>query len=429
MTYREQKQHLSQMASRLRDLSSRPENDRKRSRWARHNDLKDNAVPLFWVCPDDDGAWLQLVPEDRLLCEDPELRTLERKLSQYLYHGAHFADDMVFEPCVYWETPGEYTGYHYGNFSQKTAWGLPIAKEKTVWKALKMEEVIQTPADYETLMRHEVDFREDREEQARLSEKLNDAVDGVIAVRFQLPYSVLVQALLIDLVHLRGLQPLLTDLYDMPDLVEGALHHMALSKAALLTKLERERRLFDNRINIYTGSGALGYTTQPLKEDGEVLLKDMWGFADAQEFSHVSPGMFERFAISHQKIGLNLFGKGCYGCCEPLDNKYDAIYRHLSNLRRLSVSPWSDIELAAERIGRRAIYSWKPNPALVSGTLDEAAVTALLRRVRAATRDCFLEIILKDLRTLNGNQALLRFIALVNQVFDRPQAQEGTENG
>ncbi len=43
--------------------------------------------PLIWVCPDEDGAWLELVPEEILVCEDKDLRLLERKLKQYSYQG------------------------------------------------------------------------------------------------------------------------------------------------------------------------------------------------------------------------------------------------------------------------------------------------------------------------------------------------------
>lgn len=418
-SYHAQRDYLSGLALSLKEQSQTTENGRKRRHWAQHNDLLSKSHPPFWVCPDDDGVWMELIPQEELRCVDPELRLLERKLQQYLYQAKHFKDDMVFEPCVYWETPGEYTGYHYGNFSQTSVWGLPIVKQQAGWRALKMEEVIKTRDDFELLMRHEVDFIEDKDEQTRLSEKLSEAVAGQIDIRFQLPYSVLVQALMIDLVHLRGLENLLLDLYDAPELLDASLQHMASSKERLLLKLERERKLFDNRINIYTGSGSLGYTTLPRKKDEDVRLKDMWGFADTQEFSHVSPEMFERFAISNQVLGLRHFGMVCYGCCEPLDKTYDLIYKHVPNLRRLSVSPWSDLELAAEKIGTKAIFSWKPNPALVKKNMNENAVKMLLEKVKHVAKDCYLEIILKDLRTCGGKEPLLRFIDLVNEVFER----------
>lgn len=414
----EEKACVRELCKRLAGLCAMPENAIKRQRWANHNDLLKNDHTLLWVCPDDDGGWLELIPPETLLCQDPELRELENKLRKYLYQAEHFPDDFVYEPCVYWNIPGEYTGYLYGSQDQSRAWDIPIVKPKVGQSAYRLDAFIKEEKDFEPLLGHEADFVEDKAEHARLKEKLEEAVDGLIGIKFQLPYSVLVQAHLIELVHLRGLDNLMYDLYDIPELLMDVLHHMAESKKRLLLKLEKERRLFENRVNIYTGSGSLGYTNAPRKADEDVGLKDMWGFADAQEFSGVSAEMFERFALHNQRLGLNLFGMGCYGCCEPLDNKYEAVFRNIENLRRLSVSPWSNIEVAAEKIGRRAIYSWKPNPALICTGFEDGEIEALLKRVKAATKDCFVEIILKDIRTCGHTpEHLERFIRLVRKVF------------
>jgi len=418
VTVQKDKARLQTLARALVERVHTEENNAKRLRWARHNDLLQKDGPLLWVCPDDDGGWAELIPEGALVCQDGELRQAEIRLLRYLYQAEHFHDDFVFEPCLYFDIPGTYTGYLYGNVDQKTAWGIDIVKPRVGQTAYHLDAFIKDEGGFEPLMSHEVDFIEDTGALKRLKEKYEDALDGILEIKFQLPYSVLVQSHLIELVHLRGLENLLYDLYDIPDLLMDVIGHMARSKARLLTRLEREHRLFENRVNIYTGSGGLGYTTAPRKQDGDILLGDMWGFADAQEFGNVSAEMFERFALKNQKIGLNLFGMGCYGCCEPLDDKYDAVFRHVANLRRLSVSPWTNIELAAEKIGDRAIYSWKPNPALITTGFEDEAILALLKRVKAATGNCYLEIILKDIRTVaHTNRHLVRFIDMVSRVF------------
>lgn len=420
MEYSAQVSYIRELAAKLAEIAATERNQRKRQMWADHNELKTGIQPLLWVCPDDDGGWLELVPEKSLRCTDPDLRVLELKLRKYLYQNEYLRDDFVFEPAVYVEIPGEYTGYLYGHRNQTTAWGVPMVKKEVGASAYHLDCFLNTEEDYQKLLHHQVDFIPDETEWKRLREKYEEALAGIIKVEFQLPYSVLVQSHLIELVHLRGLQELMYDLYDEPELLQRVLHHMGTSKAELLKKLEREQRLFDNRINIYTGSGGLGYTNDALKAPGDVKLKDMWGFADAQEFSSVSGEMFEEFAIQNQKIGLNLFGMGCYGCCEPLDNKYDRIFKHITNIRRLSVSPWSDIQKAVENIGARAIFSWKPDPAKICMGFDEKEVYRWLKSVAEATRDCVTEIILKDIRTCGGtNENLVKFIELANRAFDR----------
>lgn len=419
MTYGEQTTYIRELAKRYAQLSDSEENQQKRQRWADHNDLKKRQQPLLWVCPDDDGGWKELVPESGLVCSDPILREIENKLKKYIYQDRYLKDDFVFEKRLYFDYPGRYTGYLYGNTEQKEAWGISIVKPKIGNQAYHLDNFLKTEEDYEKLLNHEVDFLPDEEKKKALKEQIENVLDGILDVEFHLPYSVLVQSHLIEMVHLRGLENLMYDLYDDPDRLKAVFLHMGESKARLLKRLEEQKLLFDNRINIYTGSGSLGYTNDPWKKPEEMVLRDMWGFADAQEFSGVSAEMFEEFAIAHQKIGLNLFGRGCYGCCEPLDHKYEAIYRHISNIRRLSVSPWSDVDEAAEKIGKKAIFSWKPDPAKICQGFNEEEIRPYLKNVADKTKDCFVEIILKDIRTCgNMNRYLIKFINLVREIFE-----------
>jgi len=417
--YKSQINYLRELARELVELTLAQENDRKRKKWANHNDLLERSSPLLWVCPDDDGGWMELLPKESLECEDDELRDIENKIKKYLYQGKYLKDNFVFESRIYIPYPGTYTGYLYGNTPQKQAWGVSIVKPHIGDKAYHLDNFLKTPEDYEALLSHDVDFIPDELERKRIQDKLEEALGGILEIEFQLPYSVLVQSHLIELVHLRGLENLLYDVYDEPELLQAVLGHMGESKARLLKKLEAQKLLFDNRINIYTGSGSLGYTNNAWKKPEDVLLTDMWGFADAQEFSCVSPQMFEEFAILNQKIGLNLFGRGCYGCCEALDKKYDAIYKHITNIRKLSVSPWANIDEAVEKIGQRAIFSWKPNPIEICTGFDEVELEKQLKEVAQKTKDCYMEIILKDIRTCrHTNEHLVKFIHIAKKCFE-----------
>ena len=417
--YRDQVSYIRELAKKLTEVAATDENSENRRRWAFHNDLIKRQRPLIWVCPDDDGGWLELLPMEEMLCVDPELKELEYRIRKYLYQADHLKDDFVFENRVYFSYPGTYTGYLYGNVKQETAWGVPIQKPEIGKNAYHLNNFLQTGEDYDLLLNHEVDFIPDETEHFRLRAKYEEVLGNLLEVEFHLPYSVLVQSHLIEYVHLRGLENLMYDVYDEPELLFTVLRHMGESKANLLKRLEERHLLFDNRINIYTGSGGLGHTTKPQKEAKDVTLSDMWGFADAQEFSNVSPKMVEEFAIVNQKIGLNLFGMGCYGCCEPLDGKYEVIFRNITNIRRLSVSPWTNIDKAAEQIGKRAIFSWKPNPVEIYMGFDEDEMLKKLKHVAYKTRDCFVEIILKDIRTCNHTPKYLqKFIDLARLAFE-----------
>jgi hypothetical protein len=58
---------------------------------------------------------------------------------------------------------------------------------------------------------------------------------------------------------------------------------------------------------------------------------------------------------------MKRYGLNYYGCCEPLDRKID-ILEKIPNLRKISMSPWVDLERATRNVGREYAVSWKPNP-------------------------------------------------------------------
>jgi hypothetical protein len=93
-----------------------------------------------------------------------------------------------------------------------------------------------------------------------------------------------------------------------------------------------------------------------------------------------------------------------YGCCEPLDKKMDIVMT-LPNLRKIGVTPWADVNVAAEAIGRKYVLSSKPNPASVAvDRLDSDGLRKEIGAILAACRrhGCPCDIVLKDISTCNG---------------------------
>ena len=77
---------------------------------------------------------------------------------------------------------------------------------------------------------------------------------------------------------------------------------------------------------------------------------------------------------------------------------------------------------AAEGFGGDVVFSWKPNPALLStGRFDEEAVRATLTDGLAACRanGCVVEIVMKDLQTVRGDPSRIsRFVELGREAID-----------
>lgn len=129
-------------------------------------------------------------------------------------------------------------------------------------------------------------------------------------------------------------------------------------------------------------------------------LKNLWGFAETQVAVGVSPPMYDEFILRYQTPILEKFGLNCYGCCEPMHDKFDIVLKRVPRLRRVSISPWCDRQIAAENLQDKFIYSWKPHSIYVSGPFfDPDGARRYIRETLQITRGCIVEIILKDTRT------------------------------
>ncbi len=192
---------------------------------------------------------------------------------------------------------------------------------------------------------------------------------------------------------------------------------------AKLDFLEQNGFLSLNNDNIYVGSGGFGFTHELPQADFDgihVRTKDMWGFAESQETTYVSPEMFAEFIFPYQYPILERFGLNCYGCCEPLHLRWH-IVKEFPRLRRISVSPWADWKKMAEYLEDKYIYSLKPSPAsLAKPVIDENYIRSELRRAMEITKDCRVEVIMKDNHTIGGNpQNVIRWCQIAREKAEK----------
>ena len=148
----------------------------------------------------------------------------------------------------------------------------------------------------------------------------------------------------------------------------------------------------------------------------------MWGFCESQETIGVAPEMFAEFIYPYQIPILERFGLNCYGCCEPLDKRWEYI-KDAPRLRRVSASTWADPEMMGEQLGGRFIFSSKPNPTHLAEPImrkDEARLE--LQRILAAGKrhGCVMELIMKDNHTLGNNaENAVQWCALAREEIGR----------
>jgi hypothetical protein len=318
-----------------------------------------------------------------------------------LYYAEFLQDDSVITDII--ASPIYIHNTGFGIAPQTTAPDDPYG-------AVKYEPVIKEEKDLEKLQKPKlwVDWKATEEHY----EKLCDLVGDILKVEKRGPAHFWF-AIIDDFATWRGFDQLFVDMIERPQWLHRALSFLTDAWLEMLDFYERENVLSLNNGAHYCGSGGLGFTDelpQPDFDGVHIRTKDLWGHATTQIFACVSPAMHEEFALRYEGKFLSRFGLASYGCCEPLHKKVDIIFKHIPHLRRLSMSPWVDIAEGAERLGKRAIFSWKPNPAPIFAAeqFDGELVRKMVRDALEKTKDCVVEIIFKDIHTCRNQPERLR---------------------
>jgi len=196
------------------------------------------------------------------------------------------------------------------------------------------------------------------------------------------------------------------DLLERPKWVHEALERITAGHLSSLEQMEKLDVLSPGNGNTSLGSGGYGWTDQLPQPDFDgqhVRLKDIWARCATQIFTEgISPEMHDEYAIQYEKRLLERFGLATYGCCEPLHNKMRFV-RRIANLRRVSMSPWVDIDVAAAEVGADYVYTHKPNPTIVSmESWHPDLARSQLRSAFEKTRENILEVNLQDIHTVHG---------------------------
>lgn len=382
---------LRELAHQVRAISERDIEKEKARLWTLHNDLKPERPMIF---ADPENGWNEIILAKDLVSEDPLARVWEMFLRKQIYWAEHVKDDKVIEP--YFDVP-----YAYSD----TGWGVELAKHG----GEDGGSYIVDPAimDYETDL-PKVKFPEIVIDETASNTMLNlahEVFDGILTVRRKNTWWWTL-GMTWDYINLRGLDNLMMDLILAPDKVHATMKLLSDGYLQRLDWFEQNGLLASNTEGTYVGSGGFGWTSELPKAadiEGSVPTMDMWGFCESQETVGVSPDMFAEFILPYQLPILERFGLNCYGCCEPIDVRWEYV-KKIPRLRRVSSSPWANKAAMAEQLGRDYIISVKPSPtSLADAKMDEDTVRRELCDTLSAAKGCVVELMMKDNHTLGGN--------------------------
>ena len=396
---------LRDLAQQVASHAAEPIQDRKRKLWTLHNDLKTNE-PVVFIDPE--NGWNEIFPASALQCTGQLARDWEFQLRIRLYHAEQLKDDFVVD----------------------NVFGVPFAAHDDGWGVQIVHEGGSNNGAYHVtpaIEDYEEDFSKlhfptltiDRETSARLLETAQETFGDILQVQRYASWwwSLGLTNRYIDL---RGLENFLCDFVLEPEWVHRMMDFLCTGMLKQIDFLEQSGCLFSNIGNRYVGSGGFGFTNELPEVEGCTITQNMWGFAESQETSSISPQMYGEFIFPYHKRLLERFGLNCYGCCEAFENRWEYISQ-IPRLRRISCSPWSDPDVASELLGNHYISSHKPSPTpLASFNMDEDSARQNLRSILRHAPNTVQELIMKDNHTLGGNpQNAVRWVELAREEIGR----------
>jgi hypothetical protein len=409
---RQDRDVLRRLADEWAQIAALPLQAQRADMWRCLNRLE-RVKPLIWI---NEIPWHEMNVDDELTltCEHPFCREHELRMRRELYQWRHMPGDMIIEPVFYSPLVIHDTGFGISE-------DVDVAKtdEASTIVSRRFHRQIQEEADLAKIRTPVVTH--DAEASARDHSLLNDLVGDLLSIQKRgapgfwfAPWD--------ELIRWWGVQEAMLDLVLRPELVHQAMDRLVSAYLSRLDQYVAGGLLSLNNHNVRVGSGGYGYSDElprPGHDPAHIEPADLWGCGTAQIFSDVSPEMHVEFALQYERRWMDRFGLTYYGCCEPLHRKLDML-RSLPNLRKISMSPWVDVEYAAQRIGGDYVFSHKPNPALFAeDTFNAGRARQELVDVLDRTRRCCVEVIMKDISTVRYEpQRLWRWAEIAREVTE-----------
>jgi len=385
---------LRRLAGEVAGIASKDIHKEKARLWTKLNDLKSER-PMVWI---NEICWNEMNVNDELTleAEQPWARDREDLLRKTIYQWKHLPADMVVSDFI----------------------ACPLAIHSTDFGIIENVDIIKTDETSDIVSRHfNIQIKEPEDlEKIKMPivthnetateyccQAMCEVFEDIMPVRkvgqthiWFTPWDYLIRWW--------GIEAAMMDMVLRPDMVNAAVSKMVDAWMVELDQFEQMNLLSLDNTNERVGSGGYGYTEQLPGEKynpEHIRPHNMWGCSNAQIFSEVSPEMHWELALKHDMRWLESFGLTYYGCCEPLDKKIDII-RRIPNLRKISVSPWCDIDRAIDEIGADYVVSYKPNPAIlaVSQWRPEKARADIRQMLKKAQDRCHIEFIMKDISTV-----------------------------
>lgn len=400
------KQIIRELAKQYMEIALSEKQQRAQKRMLDTNDLKLVRPPVLM----DEIPWYQLNADGELacLCEDKRARNAELKLRKAIYYDKHFPKaDAICEP--FFRIKRSYTSTGIG--IDYVATDLKRTDDQNNIVSREYADVLVDESALEQL--HDPEFTLHPEQDEDNVTYFTDLFGSTLPVKLY-GFGFLYSSPWDKITQLRGVEPILMDMYDRPEYLHAIMQKFISATNAELDFIEKNLEVDATFPSLHCTPGMISGRTGS-------GLKATWYRGMAQSFGSISPQMFEEFEIDHIKPIAERFAYTYYGCCEPLHDKIDVI-KKISNLRKVGVSPWADVESSAEQLRGDYVFARKPNPAHVAIKTDPDVIRRETEEtVKACIKHgCPCELVLKDISTVSHKpENLIVWSNTVSDVLDR----------
>ena len=382
---RKDRELLRTLAEKWAEAAALPVQEERRREWWRHNNLEPGRPLIHCVVND---AWREFW---KLEAEDQQLRNVEWLLRNNVY-ASKLSSDFPLSRSFF-------VGYVYSN----SDFGMPVPTHSVrEGGSYNWDPPLKDLADFHKLVPGvEVDLEASENDR----QALDDIFGDILQIKYA-PNSKYAPSLDSLAIMLRGMNQLMLDMCDEPGFVHELMSFLRDQVVACCRRMEQKGQLQSSEEDLFWSCSSLVDGC----DEGHVRLVNQSTDQNGQGFTGISPDMFDEFVFPYQQDIMEMFGASRYGCCEPLHHWLDTILR-VKNLRKVNVTPWSDLDICAEKLRSHGgvMVTRKVHPNTVGlERFDPAEIESELRRVVRTCKGLRLELFLVDQGTVNHQPDRLR---------------------
>jgi hypothetical protein len=353
---------LRELGKQVAGIAALPVQQYNKKLWTAVNDLK--AIrPVVYV-RDYPLYLLQYNDELVTTIEDPFLKEIEQTLLLRIYEWKRLRVDRVVEPYI--ECPVVYRDSGFGIEGYTNVASNNVEKEYYD-QSKHFDPVLLDMDDIDKIKTPVVEY--DEETTMARYNLLKEIFDGIMPVKLfgRCHFRC---ATLDDIMTWTGIDEGMHHLALKPDFMHAIIDRYIDAQIARIKQYEKLGILSSNNNAKNIGNNCPGFTSQlpaPTESGIGAKISDIWGENADQIMTGVSPEMTQEFSFEHEKKWASQFPLHSYGCCERLDHKLDLLIASFPNLRKISSSPYSNLQSMMKQLEKRYVISFKPNSLYLAG--------------------------------------------------------------